>query len=300
MRYLSRATRPKKRLPPSAPEIKSTFYSNAAMAARKPPSSPPLTAGLANAAPAVDDADAALPLAELEEEDVLLLVLLLLPVPVVSDDEPDEADVALVPVAEAPADDEVKEVTEAFPDEVPVAVALPLLLLLPVSEAVAEKETHWAEPADWAWARSPALQLLSRQPAAWAPISDCEAQAQAWFVAGVQTAAMAEVRQGVCFVYAWESVTNREDIRRECGGRGRQRKAYSTGGLAFEACLGGGEAGGSNGEENGRLHGVLDWLIDWLVGWVSNELVGLYRELGVLIRRCSYLKDVSVLALAAT
>lgn len=168
------------------------------MAARKPPSSPPLTAGLANAAPAVDDADAALPLAELEEEDVLvLLVLLLLPVPVVSD-EPDEADVALVPVAEAPADDEVKEVTEALPDEVPVAVAV-ALPLLPVSEAVAEKETHWAEPADWAWARSPALQLLSRQPAAWAPISDCEAQAQAWFVAGVQTAAMAEVRQGVCF-----------------------------------------------------------------------------------------------------
>lgn len=121
---------------------------------------------------------------------------LLLSVPVVSDD-PDEAEVPLVPVAEAPADEEVKEVTEAFPDEVPVALALPLL---PVSEAVAEKETHWAEPADWAWARSPALQLLSRQLAAWAPISDWEAQAQAWSVAGVQTAEMAEVRQGVCFV----------------------------------------------------------------------------------------------------
>lgn len=179
---------------PSTPEIKPAPYRNAATIARKPLSSPPLTAGLANAAPAVDDADAALPLAELEDEDVLVLLLLvLLSEPVA--DEPDDADVALVPVAEAPADEDVKEVTEAFPDddEEPVALALP------VSEAVAEKETHWAEPADWAWARSPALQLLSRQLAAWAPISDCEAQAQAWFVAGVQTAAMAEVRQGVCF-----------------------------------------------------------------------------------------------------
>lgn len=150
----------------------------------------------------MDDAEAALPLAELLselDEDVLLL-LLLLSVPVAED--PDDAEVALVPVAEAPADDEVKEVTEALPDDVAVALALPL----PVSEAVAEKETHAAEPADWAWARSPALQLLSRQLAAWAPISDCEAQAQAWSVAGVQTAEMAEVRQGVCFVRAWESV----------------------------------------------------------------------------------------------
>lgn len=179
-----------------SPGDQSTSYNNAPTIARKPPSSPPLTAGLANAAPAVDDADAALPLAELlpeaEEEEVLLLRLLL-SVPVVSD-ESDEAEVPLAPVAEAPADEEVKEVTEAFPDEVPVALALPLL---PVSEAVAEKETHWAEPADWAWARSPALQLLSRQLAAWAPISDWEAQAQAWSVAGVQTAEMAEVRQGV-------------------------------------------------------------------------------------------------------
>lgn len=199
--YLSRATTspPKKDLTLS-PRDQSTSYSSAPTTARKPPSSPPLIAGLANAAPAVDDADAALPLAELlpeAEEDDVLLLRLLLSVPVVSD-EPDEADVPLVPVAEAPADEEVKEVTEAFPDEVPVAVALPLLL--PVSEAVAEKETHWAEPADWAWARSPALQLLSRQLAAWAPISDCEAQAQAWSVAGVQTAEMADVRQGVYFV----------------------------------------------------------------------------------------------------
>lgn len=122
-----------------------------------------------------------------------MLLVLLLP-PVVSEDDPDEADVPLEPVADAPADEDVKDVTEALPDEVPVAVAL----ALPVSDAVAEKETHWAEPADWAWARSPALQLLSRQLAAWAPISDCEAQAQAWSVAGVQTAEMAEVRQGVC------------------------------------------------------------------------------------------------------
>lgn len=101
-----------------------------------------------------------------------MLLLLLLPVPEVSDD-PDV--VPLVPVAEAPADEEVKEVTEALPlaDEEPVALALP------VSEAVAEKVTHAAEPADWAWTRSPELQLLSRQLAAWAPISDCEAQAQA-------------------------------------------------------------------------------------------------------------------------
>lgn len=169
------------------------------MTARKPLSSPPLTAGLANAAAAVDDADAALPLAELlPEEEVLVLVRLLLSEPVA--DDPEEADVALVPVAVAPAEEDVNDVTEALPadDVVPVALALPLL---PVSEAVAENDTHWAEPADWAWARSPALQLLSRQLAAWAPISDWEAQAQAWFVAGVQTAAMAEVRQGVCF--AW-------------------------------------------------------------------------------------------------
>lgn len=46
-------------------------------------------------------------------------------------------------------------------------------------------------------------------------------------------------------------------------------KAYSTGGLAFETCLGGGEAGGSNGVEDGGLHDVLDWLIDWLVGVLS-------------------------------
>lgn len=177
----------------------STPYSNAATTARKPPSSPPLTAGLANAAPAVDDADAALPLAELlpEADEDVLVVRLLLSVPVVPDD-PDEAEVPLVPVAEAPADEEVKEVTEALPDDVPVALALP------VSEAVAEKETHWAEPADWAWARSPALQLLSRQLAAWAPISDCEAHAQAWSVAGVQMAEMAEVRQGVCFVREYQ------------------------------------------------------------------------------------------------
>lgn len=39
-----------------------------------------------------------------------------------------------------------------------------------------------------------------------------------------------------------------------------ESKAYSTGGLAFETCLGGGEAGGSgNGEEGGRLHDVLVW-----------------------------------------
>lgn len=143
----------------------SLTYSNAATTARKPPSSPPLTAGLANAAPAVEDADAALPLAELlpEADEVLLLVLL---VPEVSDD-PDV--VPLVPVAEAPADEEVNEVTEALPlDEEPVGLAL----ALPVSEAVAEKDTQAAEPADWAWLRSPALQLLSRQLAAWAPISD--------------------------------------------------------------------------------------------------------------------------------
>lgn len=194
--HLSRVSPPLKETSPSTPEIKSTPYRNAATIARKPLSSPPLTAGLANAAAAVDDADAALPLAELEDEDVLVVLLLvLLSEPVA--DEPDDADVALVPVAEAPADEDVKEVTEALPDEEPVAVAL--LALLPVSEAVAEKETHWADPADWAWARSPALQLLSRQLAAWAPISDCEAQAQAWFVAGVHTAAMAEVRQGVWF-----------------------------------------------------------------------------------------------------
>lgn len=36
-----------------------------------------------------------------------------------------------------------------------------------------------------------------------------------------------------------------------------QRKAYSTGGLALESSLGGGEAGGSNGEEGGGLHDVL-------------------------------------------
>jgi hypothetical protein len=127
---------------------------------------------------------------------LLLVLLLLLSVPEVSDD-PDV--VPLVPVAEAPADEEVKEVTEALPlaDDEPVAVALALALALPDSEAVAEKVTHAAEPADWAWTRSPELQLLSRQPAAWAPISDCEAQAQAWSVAGVQTAEMAEVRQGV-------------------------------------------------------------------------------------------------------
>lgn len=198
--HLSRATVAQKDAPLQPPQIKFTSYSNAATRARKPLRSPPLTAGLANAAAAVDDADAALPLADEEDEDVLvLLVLVLLSDPVA--DEPDDADVALVPVAEAPADEDVKEVTEALPDddEEPVAVAL-ALLALPVSEAVAEKETHWAEPADWAWFSSLALQLLSRQPAAEAPISDCEAQAQAWFVAGVQTAAMAEVRQGVCFV----------------------------------------------------------------------------------------------------
>lgn len=177
-------------------------YKSAATIARKPASSPPLTAGLASAAPAVDDADAALPLAELlpeaDEEDVLVLVLvLLLSVPVVSDD-PDEADVPLEPVAEAPADEDVNEVTEELPDGVP-PVALALALALPVSDAVAEKDTHWAVPADWAWTSSSALQLLSRQLAAWVPISDCEAQAQAWSVAGVQTAEMAEVRQGVCF-----------------------------------------------------------------------------------------------------
>lgn len=33
-----------------------------------------------------------------------------------------------------------------------------------------------------------------------------------------------------------------------------ERKAYSTGGLALETCLGGGEAGGRNGEEDGGLH----------------------------------------------
>lgn len=190
--HLSCATVAQKDVPLQLLQIRFTSYRNAATTARKPLSSPPLTAGLANAAAAVDDADAALPLADEDEEDVLVLLL-----SESDDEEPDDADVALVPVAEAPADEDVKEVTEALPDdEEPVAVAL----ALPVSEAVAEKETHWAEPADWAWARSPALQLLSRQPAAWAPISDCEAHAQAWFVAGVQTAAMAEVRQGVCFV----------------------------------------------------------------------------------------------------
>lgn len=167
--------------------------------------------------------------------------------PVVSDD-PDEAEVPLAPVAEAPADEEVKEVTEAFPDEVPVPVAL-ALPLLPVSEAVAEKETHWAEPADWAWARSPALQLLSRQPAAWAPISDWDAQAQAWSVAGVQTAEMAEVRQGVCFVCVgvsdcalagWLLVyskcrrrdgTIREDIRRKRARGGEESLQHRRAGL---------------------------------------------------------------------
>lgn len=39
-----------------------------------------------------------------------------------------------------------------------------------------------------------------------------------------------------------------------------ESKAYSTGGLAFEAGLGSGETGGSsNGEEGGRLHDVLVW-----------------------------------------
>lgn len=170
-------------------------YRNAATAARKPPSRPPLTAGPTNAAPAVEEADAALPLAELlpeADEEVLVLLAVLLSLPSELDD---PVVVPLVaPVAEAPADEEVKEVTEALP----LADVEPVALALPVSEAVAEKLTQAADPADWAWARSPALQLLSRQPAAWAPISDCDAQAQAWSVAGVQTAEMAEVRQGVC------------------------------------------------------------------------------------------------------
>ena len=195
--------------------------------------------------------------------------MLLLSVPVVSDD-PDVEDVPLLaPVAVAFADEEVNEVTEALPldDEEPVGLAL--ALALPVSEAVAEKETHAADPADWAWARSPALQAPSRQPAAWAPISDCEAQAQAWSVAGVQTAEMAEVRQGVCCVRWSQSIcvdwgcwcTTRVKTRwdKSRGHRtGMWREAYSTGGLAFEACLGGGEAGGGNGDEHCGLHGVRD------------------------------------------
>lgn len=43
-----------------------------------------------------------------------------------------------------------------------------------------------------------------------------------------------------------------------------ERRAHSTGGLAFETCLGGGEAGGGgNGEEDGRPHDVLNWLGCW-------------------------------------
>jgi hypothetical protein len=182
----------------------------AATTARKPPRSPPLTAGLANAAPAVDDADAALPLAELlleADDEVRELEVELLSEVEASDD---RDVVPLVPVAEAPADEEVNEVTEALPlvEEEPVAVAVAVALALPVLEAVAEKETQAADPADWAWARSPALQAPSRQPAAWAPISDCEAQAQAWSVTGVQTAAMAEVRQAVC----WHASVGGQDI----------------------------------------------------------------------------------------
>lgn len=63
-----------------------------------------------------------------------------------------------------------------------------------------------------------------------------------------------------------------------------QWKAYSAGGLAFEACLGGGEAGGSNGVEHGGLHDVFDLLFGCLVK-LRIELTELYRVLGVLIRR---------------
>lgn len=57
-----------------------------------------------------------------------------------------------------------------------------------------------------------------------------------------------------------------------------ESKAYSTGGLAFETCLGGGEPGGSsNGEEGGRLHDVLVWCwvcVDWIIlrNWCSVQV----------------------------
>lgn len=77
----------------------------------------------------------------------------------------------------------------------------------------------------------------------------------------------------------------RQDIGRESWAG--EWKAYSAGGLAFEACLGGGEAGGSNGVEHGRLHDVFDLLFGCLVR-LRMELIGLYRVLGVLIGRHSY------------
>lgn len=53
--------------------------------------------------------------------------------------------------------------------------------------------------------------------------------------------------------------------------------AYSTGGLAFETCLGGGEAGGGgNSEEDGRLHDVLNWL---------GDSVGFLRKCSFLVQQ---------------
>lgn len=66
---------------------------------------------------------------------------------------------------------------------------------------MAEYETHWAAPAVCAIPRSPALHDAMRHPAAWAPMADCEAQAQASSGTEVQIAEMAEVRQGVCVIF---------------------------------------------------------------------------------------------------
>ncbi|ROW10601.1 hypothetical protein VMCG_02080 [Cytospora schulzeri] len=116
------------------------------------------------------------------------------------------AALAVVPAATLPvaplapllpeADDTPDVVVVASEPEAPDDTAVPVALAVAVADA--ESEAHWAAPAVCATPRSAGLvQAERRQATACSAMADCEAQGQAASVAGVQTAEMAERRQGV-------------------------------------------------------------------------------------------------------
>lgn len=127
------------------------------------------------------------------------------------DEEVDVPEEAVAPVALDRLADDVM-VPVAVDELVPLApVAFAVDVLVGVAEAppaVRLNSSQIEVAAAWACSRSAAsVQLDSRHPTAKLPMAGCDAQAQAWSDAGVQTAEMAERRQGVYSRRRWWSVS---------------------------------------------------------------------------------------------
>lgn len=115
------------------------------------------------------------------------------------DEEGEEGEPEAVALVAEPrlADDVMVFVAVEEPAELAPVAAAVVLLAVPAA-AVLLNSSQIEVAADWACNRSAgSVQLESRHDTARLPMAGCDAQAQAWSDAGVQTAEMAVRRQGV-------------------------------------------------------------------------------------------------------